>query len=104
MIHYFDFIVLGLATYRLTLMITKESGPAWVFKHLRNLVSRKAPRQSHLDEGIKCPFCVSMWIAIILVAIYWPFGDRTWFMVPVIILALSAVAVICNQGFTQGKL
>lgn len=34
MIDLFTFLLYALATYRLSLMVSRESGPGWMFKHI----------------------------------------------------------------------
>lgn len=100
----FEFLLLSLATYRLALMVSKESGPFWMFKHLRRFVKREAPKKAHMDEGIECIFCVSAQFGI-LVAGAWHFlGGNPMFWVVILALSLSAVSVILNQAFTKGEL
>lgn len=99
----FDFILLALAVYRATLMITEESGPAWIFKHLRWWVKREAPKKAHLDEGITCPWCVSMWFAIIFAVTERFFFHKNFFYdVMTVSMALSGASVIMNQ-LIKGK-
>src|SRR5688500_11354679 len=52
----FQFLVASLATYRISLLFTKESGPARIFAKLR-----KAPRKrSATEDWLTCIFCFSM--------------------------------------------
>lgn len=48
-----------LATYRLSLMVSKESGPMRMFRKLRGMPDKK----SSLKEGLSCPLCTSVWFA-----------------------------------------
>lgn len=98
----FEFLVLALAVYRLALMVTKEAGPGWVFKRLRGLVRRKAPKESHMDEGISCQFCMSMQIAIVVATTAHFWWDTSTYQIGAYALALSATAIMCNQVFTKG--
>lgn len=45
------------ATYRLSLMVSKESGPMRLFRKLRRMPDKK----SSLKEGLSCPLCTSIW-------------------------------------------
>ena len=98
----FEFLLLALATYRMALMISKESGPFWMFRHFRRVVKREAPKKTHMDEGIECLWCVSMQIGIIIAISAWFLWDHPVYKISVNALALSAVAVILNQKFTKG--
>lgn len=104
MTSWLDFALQGLATYRLTLMVTKEAGPGWWFKLLRREVKRKAPRATHMDQGISCPFCMSMQIALILSCSHYFLNEYALYQGLIFALALSSVAVIANQLFTKGEL
>lgn len=98
----FDFIILGLAVFRLSLMVTKENGPLWVFKHLRELVKKKANGKSHMDEGIECLWCMSMQIALVVAILStFLFHCSKVYDVIVYALALSGLAIILNQQFTK---
>lgn len=53
------FLAAVLATYRLSLMVSKESGPMRVFRKLRNI----PPPKSSAREGLSCPLCTSVWFS-----------------------------------------
>lgn len=65
-----------LAVYRLANIITKESGPGFIFARLRSYTDhRHAAEQNarikqgpwaNLDEGLRCPFCLGVWLAGLL--------------------------------------
>lgn len=97
------FIILGLACFRLALMVTKEDGPAWIFRRLRSLVKRKAPQETALKKGISCPWCVSMWMGVLLSLGEFFLHDSAVYVVIVVALALSGIAIIINQTFTKDK-
>lgn len=99
----FDFLIVALAVYRLSLMITKEKGPGWMFVHLRRLVKRNAPKESHMDEGIDCLWCMSMQISMAMTTLAWFFFPTNPICaVSLYSLAASGVAIIINQAFTKG--
>lgn len=62
-------IIAFLATYRLTLMINAEDGPADIFGRLRTRIGVKFDEQSQpygtnwISEGVLCFYCLSVWIA-----------------------------------------
>lgn len=99
-----DFLLHALATYRLSLMVAKESGPGWIFKIFRRTVKRKAPKATHLDEGIECLFCVSAQLGILVACLRSALAPYAIYQLALFALAISAVAVVLNQTFTQGKL
>lgn len=98
---FLDFILHGLATYRLALMISKEDGPGWMFKLLRRKVKRKAPKATHMDEGIECLWCMSMQIGLVVAVARAFLNGGMVYTTCVFALATSAVAVILNQAFTK---
>lgn len=97
---FFLFFIAALATYRLALMFSKESGPGRIFQKLR----RQPPPKSSAREGLSCPFCMSIWFAAVITVIYVALGVVSLSISPIYALALSACAVCLNQMFTLGEL
>jgi hypothetical protein len=94
---YFWLTVAGLATYRLALLFSRESGPARVFRKLRNL----PPPKSSAREGLECPFCVGLHVSALVTTFLWwqeKFPGIHW---PLYWLAISAIAVILHMAFTK---
>jgi len=87
-----------LATYRLALMISSESGPGRIFRKLRRLPEKG----SATKEGLSCPFCVSIWSGALVAGFYWwqkvisGIDWTLWW------LAMSAGAVCIYMTFTKG--
>lgn len=98
-----ELLLLALATYRVSLMVSKEAGPFWAFKLFRRSVKKNAPKQIHLDDGIECLWCVSAQMGIVIAVSSHFFWEYAAYRIGIIALALSAVAVIANQMFTKGK-
>lgn len=96
-----DFIIHALAVFRLALMVTKESGPGWVFKHLRTWVKRTWPKWMHMDEGIECPWCISMQFALVIATARFFLAGKPIYDVIILALALSGAAIAVNQQFTK---
>jgi hypothetical protein len=95
------FIILVLATFRLTVLLTKDKGPGWLILKFRRLVKRKTPPKAHLDEGVECPWCASVWFgAAIALAEFFLHGNPIY-EVTVLALALSGGGVALNQTFTK---
>lgn len=98
---WFEFIVAALATFRLSLLVSKEYGPLGMFDKLR-----KAPSKgSDTKKWLECLFCFSMTASAIVCGGLWFIGHREhyfhWFL---IWCALSSVAIIINQSFTKGPM
>lgn len=87
------FILASLACYRLTVLIARDAGPWRMFAKMR-----KVDRFSKL---LKCPFCVSIWCALLIETAFYFSGLRN---IPVImacnILAMSAVSIALDRIFT----
>jgi hypothetical protein len=93
------YLALGsLATYRLSLLVSKEDGPAFIFRKLRKM----PPAKSSAREGIACVFCVSMWASIAVTTYLWWLGVLPGIEWPLWWLAQSALAIACNQLWTKG--
>jgi hypothetical protein len=67
------FLLLTLAVYRLSYMVTLESGPFGLCEKWREWVAMKLVRPGYsfeanphrwIFEGIACPLCVSFWFAL----------------------------------------
>lgn len=95
-------VVLGLVTWRLTSMLTKESGPYDIFGRLRDAVGIHYDELSNCVGGpvsgmLCCFWCTSVWIAVILMTIV---GVQVHFSVQHIValaLAISTVAIIITK-------
>ena len=100
---WFDLIVEGLAVFRLALLISKEDGPGWIFRRLRNA----PPKDSSVREGIRCEWCVSIWMAVFVMMVRWiadSLGKGAVHDLLIFFLwtmAISAIGVILNQAFTK---
>jgi hypothetical protein len=93
---FFYLVLGGLVTFRLSLLISKEDGPAYIFRKLRRL-----PSSTSMQRGLSCEWCMSMWMGA-LVALYYGwlgiFPAKEW---PLYWLAMSAIAIICNQQWIR---
>lgn len=102
-----DFVVLALATYRITSLLIQERGPYDMFGKLRAKVGIRYDANSfpyvlygngwktEVAEVFLCAWCMSMWvgIAITLLFMEWPrliFGA----MLP---FALSAISILIQE-------
>ena len=86
-------VLIGLATWRLSYMLVRETGPWGVFTRLRKLtgiIHDDAGEPIGVPDGnvLGCVWCTSVWVALVLV----------WMPAQVLlILAASALAVIVNE-------
>lgn len=101
---FLDIILIGLATWRLSLFVTAERGP-WGLM----VVIREQFGITHDEFGevvsnppggigklLACHWCFSLWAAILL------FGIGLWSMFPVMVLAVWGIAGIL-QGLVMGR-
>jgi hypothetical protein len=96
---FFYLLIGGLAAYRMSLMISKEDGPAYIFRKIRGL----PPAKSSAKEGLSCSWCVSIWTGAVVALYLWLLGvfpGNEW---PLHWLAISALAIICNQQWTKSS-
>jgi hypothetical protein len=94
-------IILILVVFRITLMITTENGPAWVFKYFRRSVKRRAPKATHMDEGITCQWCMSMWVGAVAAVDEYLFAGNAVYETIILALALSGAVVILSKLVTK---
>lgn len=89
-------IIASLAVFRLAYLVTKESGPMFVFLKLR----KEAKKQGgSVAEGAQCPHCMGMWMSI-LVMNYLLISPRIKLIDNlIIILAAAGFAMIIHQLF-----
>lgn len=93
------FVLLTLAVYRLSYMVTLESGPFGLCEKWREWVAMKLVRPGYsfetnphrwIFEGIACPLCVSFWFALVAIpfADTWANGVLCWFAVAGLVLVI----------------
>lgn len=93
----FEFILLALATWRLSWMLAYETGPGAVFDRLRFAVGASPSNciQQQTTDTISnifcCIKCLSVWVAIAL------FAALVYAPVIVWVLAASACAVLIQK-------
>jgi hypothetical protein len=95
-----DFIILALATWRLSNLLVNESGPYDVFERVRAKVGvyyddyGNPQGANELARGLTCVYCVSTWIAAALTVLLYLLGTTVvWIFTP---LAVSAAAVLVD--------
>ena len=78
-------------------MVTRESGPGWIFRKLRRQVKEKAPKATHMDDGIACLLCMSAQIGLAVSAAQVFLGSYVWYQAVIAGLAFSAAAIIVSR-------
>lgn len=107
-----DFLILALATFRISSLIADEDGPLGLFEWLRGRVGVKRDERgdnygtNNFAVGVVCILCNSVWVGVVVMALYIYLEQITvWVAFP---LALSAVALIIAavikalQRYTDG--
>lgn len=96
-----DFLILALATFRISSLIAREDGPLGLFEWLRGLVGvQRDPAgqpygENNFSKGLVCQWCNSVWIGVILMLLYiWSKQIAVWICFP---LALSTVTMILER-------
>lgn len=75
---YFLFILAALICFRLSRLIAYEEGPFGVFIRIRFYFGRLAGRSKKfgflwsIGELLTCPYCLGIWIAIVLALVLFP--------------------------------
>lgn len=89
-------LIIGLAVWRVAYMVTKESGAFGVFYRFRAVLERrykKADTHGTLYELFSCPYCLSVWLAVI----GWLAWQHPAGQVVLQALAIAAVAAIVQK-------
>lgn len=98
---WFYFVLGVLATFRLSLLVSKEDGPAFIFRKLR----RMPPPHTATREWLSCLFCISVTASALVCLVLWWIGiEQHWGEWILDWLAFSAAAILLNQKFTPGSL
>lgn len=96
-------LILILATWRITSLVTEEDGPWFVFERFRYKAGIRDDKEypglrygrNEFARGLLCFYCSSLWVGILLVITYW--------FVPVLAIvmmlpfALSAGAILMRR-------
>ncbi len=92
-------IILSLATWRLSSLLTAEEGPYKIFGKLRESVGvyyigDRVDAETELAKLFSCTWCLSIWIGAIASVAYVIYEPIVWIVMP---LALSAAAIIVGK-------
>ncbi len=96
-----DFLILALATFRISSLIADEDGPFGLFEWLRSLVGVKRDEtgqpygENNFAAGVICLWCTSIWIGEILMCMHIISKQKTIRVCRP--LALSTVTVIISR-------
>ena len=91
-----DFIILGLATWRLSSLFVQEEGPLFIFVKFRHFVGIRWNEvgeeyaENFVGKLFLCVWCLSVWMAFALSILYLLFGS--WIVYLCWPFALSGLA------------
>jgi hypothetical protein len=94
-----DYLILALATWRLSSLITYESGPFEIFDKFRVVIGVKQGEygsygENELAKGVACLWCNSVWIGVMW-AVFFALSDWSiWIALP---FALSGGAILIEK-------
>lgn len=100
----FDMVVLVLAAWRMSNLLTNEAGPFHVFRHIRQWAMRmcrrvKWCREFGLAEWTQCEYCNSLVICTLLWCLWLAFGhDLALFLTP---FAMSTLVILIKRKHEQ---
>ena len=92
--HYFHFLLMALASWRITHLFSKEDGPFDIIYALR-----KKAGAGFFGNLLDCFYCTSVWVAL-PAGIYW---GQTWFEKILGWIALSGLACLLEQATTRSN-
>lgn len=92
-----QFLIGVLAVHRVSLLVSSERGPGFMFAKLR----RAAPKRGSLDDGLKCQLCQSLWWSVPVTGFFWWAGlvEAAW--TPLYYLAFSSASICVHMQWTK---
>lgn len=73
------YLLMILATYRISRMVAFEDGPFDIFSLIRGIFD--PDQKTWIGRGMNCPLCIGFWIAAAVVLMAGQFDLLTWFSV-----------------------
>lgn len=96
-------IIFFLATWRMSKMVTEEEGPGMAFSRLRELsgaeyegIHEQWDLLPWYAKLLQCPYCISVWIALLLVLLQLIHKDL--YRIVVLSLSGSAATVLIEDN------
>lgn len=99
----FEFVVLAMATWRISVMLSKETGPFHIFEKIRELTGIKHDidgnvlhiPQKMFAELLSCVWCDSVWVGTFWVLLWLFFPQISLFIA--LPFALSTLAILVDR-------
>lgn len=87
------FFLLSLGLWRVSKLITDEDGPFDIFANMRARLSQS----SWVGRGVRCIWCVSFWLGLLLGFLYGLREGWGWEQMVVFGLAWSTVVILIDE-------
>jgi hypothetical protein len=97
MIPPYHFIILGLAVWRVAVMLVDEDGPGNIFGWMRSKLVRESAKETpgSLSQGLSCVYCLSVWLSLVVFVAY--VAQPVVTLYTCIPLALAALCAVLQQ-------
>ena len=100
-----EFVILCLATWRLSSLLCDEDGPWNVFSRLRNKIGVKYNEANELyasneiSKAFMCLWCMSIYIGVLCILVFLIFPSSIFIFAA---LAFSSVAMLADKQLWRG--
>lgn len=99
----FDFVVLALATFKLSSMMVIEQGPAGIYAKFRDLIGIKYRQGDFIPENwlaseMTCQYCAMIYPALILTLLYFFFPRVTIYISFPFALSTIGTLLMTSKG------
>lgn len=97
-----DFIIIGLAVWRLASLLAREEGPVQIFDRFRHFVGIRYTEgdidwTNNFAKGLSCVHCNSIWLGAVASVLYFTTNGSIVLMGIAWALALSSIAVVVDE-------
>lgn len=92
------FVVLSLASWRITSLLVNEAGPFDIFAKFRHFIGVYYDEYSHVKgknviaKAFTCIWCLGFWISVVFSLFLIPY--ILWWQYPFVVLAMNAVIIV----------
>lgn len=100
-----SYLILSLATWRITSLLVTEFGPGNIFERLRYRLGVRYDvgglriGNNIVAEAFTCLWCLSLWVGIVLTILFWLWPGITWLAMP---FAFSTIAILIDKAANHG--
>lgn len=100
-----SYLILSLATWRITSLLVTEFGPGDIFERLRYRLGVRYDVSGHrtgnnlIAEAFTCLWCLSVWVGVALATLFLLWPGVTWLAMP---FAFSAAAILIDKAVNHG--